>query len=77
MNSSNFNSFTHNLVQTLIRDAYRYHTHSEFIKQMKIPKFSQTCVFCSSSKTDPLTNDGSFRRCGACRKDFRAIIINK
>ena len=77
MNSSNFTSFTHNLVQTSIGDAYRYHTHSEFIKQMKIPKFSQTCIFCSSSKTDPLTNDGSFRRCGACRKDFRAIIINK
>lgn len=77
MNSSNFTSFTHNLVQTSIGDAYRYHTHSEFIKQMKIPKFSQTCIFCSSSKTDPLTNDGSFRRCGACRKDFRAIIVNK
>ena len=77
MNSGNFNSISHNLVQTPINDAYRYHTHSEFIKQMKIPKFSQTCVFCSSSKTDPLTNDGSFRRCGACRKDFRAIIINK
>jgi len=77
MNSSNFNSFTHNLVQTSIGDAYKYHTHSEFIKQMKIPKFSQTCIFCSSSKTDPLTSDGSFRRCGACRKDFRAIIVNK
>jgi hypothetical protein len=77
MNSSNFNSFTHNLVQTSIGDAYRYHTHSEFIKQMKIPKFSHTCIFCSSSKTDSLTSDGSFRRCASCRKDFRAIIVNK
>ena len=77
MNSGNFNTFTHNLVQTPINDAYRYHTHSEFIKQMKVPTFSLICIFCSSSKSDSLTNDGSFRRCGNCKKDFRATIINK
>ncbi len=75
--SNNFNSLTHNLVQTSIGDAYRYQTHSEFIKQMKAPKFSLTCIFCSSSKTDSLISDGSFRRCASCRKDFRATIINK
>jgi hypothetical protein len=67
----------HNLVQTSVNDAYRYHTHSEFIKQMKIPSFSLECVFCCSLKTDSLVKDGSFRRCANCRKDFRAIIINK
>jgi len=77
MDSGNFNSFTHNLVQTPINDAYKYHTHSEFIKQMKVPAFSLNCIFCSSLKTDSLTSDGSFRRCGACRKDFKALIINK
>ena len=77
MNSGNFNSFTHNLVQTPLSDAYQYYTHSEFIKQMKVPTFSLQCIFCSSFKTDSLTSDGSFRRCGACRKDFRAIITNK
>lgn len=77
MSSGNFNSFNHNLVQTSINDAYRYHTHSEFIKQIKPPVFSRTCIFCSSSKTDSLTNDGSFRRCGNCRKDFKAVIVNK
>ena len=41
MNSSNFNSFTNNLVQTPIGDAYRYQTHSEFIKQMKIPELQE------------------------------------
>lgn len=77
MNSGNFNSFTHNLVQTPINDAYQYQTHSEFIKKMKVPTFSPTCIFCSSFKTNPLTRDGSFRRCASCRKDFRAVIANK
>jgi hypothetical protein len=77
MNSGNFNTFTHNLVQTPINDAYKYHTHSEFIKKMKAPTFSLNCIFCSSFKTDSLTSDGSFRRCANCRKDFRAIITNK
>jgi hypothetical protein len=77
MNSGNFNYFSNNLVQTPINDAYKYQTHSEFIKRMKIPTFSQTCVFCSSLKTDSLTNDGSFRRCASCRKDFKAIIMNR
>ena len=67
----------HNLVQTYIGDAYRYQTHSEFIKQMKVPSFSLQCIFCSSLKTDSLISDGSFRRCGNCRKDFRATIVNK
>jgi len=75
--TNNFNSpLTHNLVQTSINDAYKYETHSEFIKQMKIPTFSPVCIFCSCSKTDSLINDGSFRRCSNCRKDFRAQIIN-
>ena len=77
MNSSNFNSFTHNLVQTPINDAYKYHTHSVFINKMKSPSFSLQCIFCSSFKTDSLIIDGSFRRCGACRKDFKASINNK
>ena len=77
MNSGNFNTFTHNLVQTPLGDAYKYHTQSEFIKQMKVPTFSLNCIFCSSSKTDSLVSDGSFRRCGTCKKDFKALFINK
>ena len=75
--SNNFNSINNNLVQTSINDAYKYQTHSEFIKQMKVPSFSLQCIFCSSLKTDSLVKDGSFRRCGNCRKDFRATIVNK
>lgn len=75
--SNNFNSLNHNLVQTSISDAYKYQTHSEFIKQMKVPTFSLQCIFCSSLKTDSLISDGSFRRCSNCRKDFRSTIINK
>lgn len=77
MNSGNFNSLTHSLVQTPINDAYKYHTHSEFIKQMKVPSFSLQCIFCCSLKTDSLVKDGSFRRCGNCLKDFKAIIMNR
>ena len=77
MNSNNFNYFSNNLVQTPINDAYKYQTHSEFIKQMKVPRFSPQCIFCSSSKTDSLTSDGSFRRCASCKKDFKAMIINR
>lgn len=77
MNSANFNSFKHNLVQTPINDAYKYQTHSEFIKRMNSPIFSLQCIFCSSLKTDSLVSDGSFRRCGGCRKDFKALISNK
>jgi hypothetical protein len=70
-------TFSYNLVKTPINQAYQYETHSEFIKKMKMPKYSPICIFCSSSKTDPLVNDGgSFRRCVNCRKDFRATIIN-
>ena len=74
--SNNFNAMNHNLVQTTINDAYEYKTHSQFIKQMKMPKFSLNCIFCSSFKTDSLTRDGSFRRCANCRKDFKAAFIN-
>ena len=77
MNSGNFSYFSNNLVQTPINDAYKYQTHSEFIKRLKPPSFSQNCVFCSSLKTESLVSDGSFRRCGACRKDFKALISNK
>ena len=77
MNSGNFNTFTNNLIQTPINDAYKYETYSEFIKQMKPPIFTQTCVFCSNLKSTALTSDGSFRHCIKCNKDFRATIINK
>ena len=75
MSSSNFNLYTHNLVQTPINDAYKYHTHSDFIKQMKMPSFSQKCIFCSNFKTESLNSEGSFRRCLTCRKDFKANIV--
>ena len=77
MNSGNFTSSTHNLVLTTINDGYQYNTYSEFIKQMKVPVFSQKCIFCSNLKSDSLTSDGSFRHCGRCKKDFKAIIENK
>jgi len=55
--------------------AYKYETHSEFIKNMKTPKYSPVCIFCGNLESIALTTDcGSFRRCLKCRKDFRARI---
>jgi hypothetical protein len=77
MNSGNFNFFTNNLVLTPINDGYKYNTYSEFINQMKVPIFSQTCIFCSNLKSVSLTSDDSFRRCSNCNKNFKATILNK
>jgi hypothetical protein len=64
-----------NLVQTNLNDAYKFQTHSDFIKNMKMPTFSPICIFCSSKESKPLMNDGgSFRQCLKCNKQFRAKI---
>jgi hypothetical protein len=61
--------------QTNYLEAYKYETHSDFIKQMKAPMYSNKCIFCSCTQTIPLTNDGgSFRQCSKCNKQFKAII---
>jgi hypothetical protein len=64
-----------NLVQTNINDAYKYETHSEFMKNMKMPNYSSICIYCSSNESKSLMNDGgSFRQCLKCNKQFRAKI---
>ena len=60
---------------TPLDQAYRYETHSEFIKNMQIPKYSHVCVFCGFTESVALNADGgSFRRCMRCKKEFRARI---
>lgn len=69
------NYINNSIVQTPIAQAYQYETHSEFIKTTKKVQFSPICIFCSHLESIPLLNDGSFRRCQQCRKDFKAKII--
>lgn len=75
MNSNQFLNNTLN--QTSIQDGYKYETHSEFMKKLKPAVFSSCCIFCSSDKTTPLTNDGSLRACLLCRKHFKSKFVFK
>jgi len=68
------NIFNNNLVQTPIDVGYKLNTHSEFIKNMSLPTFSPLCIFCSSQDSISLTQDGSFRQCKRCNKQFKATF---
>lgn len=74
---SNSNTFSDNLNQTSLDDAYRYNTFSQYINNMKKPIYSPTCIFCSCQNTISLVNDsGSFRQCTNCKRQFKAIILD-
>ena len=68
------NIFNNNLVQTPVNSAYQFNTHSEFIKNMKIPSFSPVCIFCSCHESISLNQDGSFRQCKRCNKQFKSAF---
>ena len=72
-NSNTFNN--NNLVQTDVNTAYSFQTFSGYINNMKAPKYSKICIFCSCKESAPLINDGSFRQCNQCKKQFKAQII--
>ena len=72
MKSSGNKDITH----TPIESAYNYETYSEFIKSTEPVKFSSICIFCSARGSIPLLDDGSFRRCSTCRKNFKAAIVS-
>lgn len=63
--------------QTSIQDAYQYHTFSPYINNMKSPIYSVVCIFCSHKESTPLMTDGSFRNCNRCKKQFKALMINR
>jgi hypothetical protein len=75
---SNSNMFTSNVFpQTNLNDAYSFLTFSQYINNNGLsPKFSPTCIFCSSMDTHILLNDGSFRQCNKCKKQFKSKIIS-
>jgi len=68
------NIFNNNLVETPVNIAYQFNTHSEFIKSMKMPTFSPVCIFCSNSESLSLNQDGSFRQCKRCNKQFKSTF---
>jgi hypothetical protein len=68
------NIFNNNLVETPVNMAYQFNTYSEFIKNMKMPTFSPICIFCSNNESLSLNQDGSFRQCKRCNKQFKATF---
>ena len=77
MNSNNFLMNNTNLIQTPLNDGYKYETHSEFIKNLRPTIFSPLCIFCPSNKTVSLMEDGSFKACLICKKQFKSKIVTK
>lgn len=75
---SNSNMFNNsNFQQTPLNDAYQFSTFSPYIINGGLnSKFSPICVFCSSNNTMNLANDGSFKQCNSCRKQFKARLSN-
>jgi hypothetical protein len=70
---SNPNMFNNNLRETTINDAYHFESFSEYINNKGLQtNFSPICIFCSSNDSVSLINDGSFRKCRKCKKDFKA-----
>ena len=75
---SNSNIFTNNnFQQTPLNDAYNFNTFSPYIMNGGLNnRFSPICIFCSSNNTMNLVNDGSFKQCNSCRKQFKSNISN-
>jgi hypothetical protein len=74
---SNPNMFNGELSQTSINSAYQFNTFSPYIMNGGLnSRFSLNCIFCSSNNTMNLANDGSFKQCNSCRKQFKAKLSN-
>jgi hypothetical protein len=37
------------------------------------PKFSITCIYCTNSNTKGINQEGTFRQCLNCRKQFQCV----
>ncbi len=75
---SNSNMFNNgNFQQTPINDAYQFNSFSTYILNGGLnTTFSPVCIFCSSNNSINLANDGSFKQCNSCRKQFKATLSN-
>jgi hypothetical protein len=76
---SNPNIVYNNLQQTPLANAYKFQSFSGYINNNGLmSRFSSVCIFCSSSDTISLMNDGgSFRQCNKCKRQFKAQFANK
>lgn len=60
-----------------IDSAYKFSSFSPYIINGGLnSRFSPNCIFCSSNNTINLINDGSFKQCNSCRKQFKAVLSN-
>jgi len=57
---------------TPIETAFQYATPITYAKLA--PKFGTICIYCGSKETIMLLQDGSFRQCHTCRKNFKPTI---
>lgn len=75
---SNPNTFNNsNFQQTPLDSAYQFSSFSPYIVNGGLnSRFSPICIFCSSNNTMNLINDGSFKQCNSCKKQFRANLSN-
>ena len=39
-------------------------------------EYDKKCIFCPSTQSEALLQDGSFRKCSTCRKHFKATIMS-
>jgi len=73
-NSNVFNGG--NFQKTPINIAYQFESFSSYIVNNGLKaRFSPKCIFCSSLESTALLNDGSFRQCNRCKKQFKAFLI--
>lgn len=69
-NSNSFNS------GEPLNSAYNFHSFSSYINNNGLQsRFSSGCIFCPSTQSIALLNDGSFRQCNRCKKQFKAILV--
>ena len=73
---SNPNYFNNGeLSKTSIDSAYQFSSFSSYIMNGGLSnRFSPICIFCSSNNTINLVNDGSFKQCNSCRKQFKSHL---
>ena len=62
---------------TSLTDAYKIHHINNQTYSQPI-QYSSQCIFCSNNESIALMqnqDNGSFRRCTGCKKEFRAKIL--
>lgn len=60
---------------TEIKKAFDF--DSSIKPEQLLSRYSKTCIFCSSNESVSLMQDGSFRRCLWCKKNFKANILHE